>query len=214
MDFQEVLDELKAKIEGSMPSEYVAIMHRATADLEASGISEGVLKEGDKAPSFQLPNGDGKEISSATLLKEGPLAITFYRGIWCPYCNKDLSNLNHYTSQMKELGASMVGISPQSIQHNKKTGNQQKLTFDVLSDAGNEVAAQFGLRWTMVDPLKSLYRDNFRIQLPDYNGDDSWTLPIPARFVIDRDGTVLYAEHSVDYTRRPNPDALIDALKR
>ena len=96
MTLQDSLDKLKAKIEGSMPAENVAIMHQTTRDLENSGIGEGILKVGDKAPIFSLPNQEGNLVSSSELLSNGPLVVTFYRGVWCPYCNLDLGNLKRY----------------------------------------------------------------------------------------------------------------------
>ena len=213
MTLEESLAKLKVKIEGSMPQENVAIMHQATKDLEASGIGEGILKVGDKAPEFLLPNQEGKVISSKKLLQTGDLILTFYRGVWCPYCNLDLGNLKRYKSEFVSQNATMLSISPQLEKHNKQIVDRQRLNFDLLSDSENKIAAQFGLRWTMRNPLKSLYKDTFKINLPNYNGDDSWTLPIPARFIIGTDGIIKYVEYSIDYTKRPNPDVLIEALK-
>ncbi|NQZ78722.1 MAG: AhpC/TSA family protein [Ekhidna sp.] len=214
MTLQDSLDKLKAKIEGSMPKEFVDIMHSSTKQLEDSGIGEGVLKIGDQAPSFELPNQNGEMVKSEELLKNGLLIITFYRGVWCPYCNTDLGYLKRYEKEVKEIGATMVSISPQKENYNQQIIEQQRLGFDLLSDAHNDVAAAFGLRWEMVDPLRSLYNDSFRISLPEYNGDGSWTLPVPARFIIGQDGIIKYAEYSIDYTKRPNPDVLIDAINQ
>lgn len=213
MTLEDSLAKLKEKIEGSMPPENVAIMHQATKELEVSGIGKGILKVGDKAPEFSLPNQKGKIISSEELLQKGNLVITFYRGVWCPYCNVDLGNLKRYKSQLDAQNATMLSISPQLEKYNNQIIEKQRLNFDLLSDTKNSVAAQFGLRWTMHNPLKSLYNDTFKISLPVYNGDDSWTLPIPARFIIGSNGIIKYVEYSIDYTKRPNPDVLVEALK-
>lgn len=210
-ELQQSLDKIKARIEGQMPSEAVATMHQATNDLENSGIAEKILKVGDKAPEFTLKNQNGKDISSTELLKKGALIVTFYRGVWCPYCNTDLAYLKRFKEKFEEKGATMVSLSPQIPENNAKIVEQQRLNYDLLSDKGNEVAHQFGLRWTMVDPLKSLYQ-SFNIDLPTFNGEDSWTLPVPARFIIGQNGIIKYAEFSIDYTKRPNPDVLIDKL--
>lgn len=210
---QQSLDRLKERIEGGMPSEFVSIMHQATRDLEASGIGDGILKAGDKAPSFKLPNQKGELISSEQLLSKGPVVVTFYRGAWCPYCNTDLAYLKKYQDEVASKGGTLLGISPQKQEFNGQVVEGQKLNYDLLTDKGNEVAAAFGLRWEMIDPLKSLYADNFGISLPNYNGDDSWTLPVPARFIIGQDGVIKYAEYSIDYTKRPNPDVLVSKLE-
>lgn len=212
-ELQQSLDKLKAKIESSMPAEAVAIMHQATKDLENSGIAEKILKVGDKAPEFMLKNHKGKTVSSIELLKKGNVIVTFYRGVWCPYCNTDLAYLKRFKEIFEEKGATMVSISPQTEENNAKIVEQQRLNYDLLSDKGNEIAHQFGLRWKLVDPLKSLYK-SFKIELPNFNNDNSWTLPIPARFIIGQDGIIKYAEFSIDYTKRPNPDVLVNALNR
>ncbi|WP_281615019.1 peroxiredoxin-like family protein [Flammeovirga sp. SubArs3] len=214
MELQKSLDRLKAKIEGGMPEEYVKIMHQATKGLEDSGIGEGILKVGEKAPIFSLPNQEGELVSSEELLKNGPLVLTFYRGVWCPYCNTDLAYLNKFSKEISELKGTIVSISPQIADNNKLIVERQHLNYDLLSDKGNEVAEQFGLRWELQEPLKSLYNDQFNINLPTYNGEDSWSLPVPARFIVNQDGIIVYAEFSVDYTKRPNSDVLIDELKK
>ena len=81
-----------------------------------------------------------------------------------------------------------------------------------MIDNGNELVAQLGLRFRLPDPLLKLYRDSFGIDLPTYHGEDSWTLPMPARFVIDTSGVIRYAEASADYTKRPEPDAMLAVL--
>ena len=106
----------------------------------------------------------------------------------------------------------MLGIAPQTTQFSQKAAERFRLNFDLLRDEGNELAAQFGLRWEMVDPLKALYDRVFNIHLPNFNGEDSWSLPVPARFIIAQDGSIQYAEYSIDYTKRPNPDVLLEAL--
>ena len=214
MKLQDSLAKLKLRIEGNMPSDHLRIMHQATRDLEASDLASRILKVGDSAPLFRLLNQDEQVVSMEEILKGQSLLITFYRGLWCPYCNTDLANLKRYTKQFKDLGITVLSISPQIPEKNKQIIERQRLDFDLLSDRGNELAAKFGLRWEMVDPLRSLYKDKFRINLPDFNGEDSWTLPVPARFVISPTGQISYAEYSIDYTKRPDPEVIVEELLR
>ncbi|WP_196893436.1 peroxiredoxin-like family protein [Aureivirga marina] len=214
MTLQESLAKLKAKIESGLPDEYIKIMHQTTKGLKDSGIENSILKVGDFSPEFTLPNQNNEKISLSDLLKKGPVIITFYRGTWCPYCNTDLNYLKRYKPEFDALNAHLISISPQIIKYNKQIVERHKLNFDVLSDLGNVVANKFGLTWQMKDPLKSLYTKTFDIQIPKYNGDDSWTLPIPARFIIGTDKIIKYVEYSIDYTNRPNPDVLVPTLKK
>ena len=172
MTFQEKLAKLKDRIEGKMPAAYLDIMHNATHDLEQSGILEKVLKLGQKAPVFNLKNQDGQLVSSEEILSKGALVLTFYRGIWCPYCNADLANLKKYVPEMEAAGATLVGISPELPQFLQKIISMQKLNFDILHDDSNNLAAQFGLKFHYPQDLKELYRDKFKIDLATQQGND------------------------------------------
>ena len=187
-------------------------MHHATAELIASGAAERALRAGDQAPEFTLKDADGHEVSSRDLLANGPLVVTFYRGVWCPYCNMDLQALQQVLPAIRERGAELVAISPQLPSNSRKSQRDNKVTFPILSDPGNGLAARFGLRFKLPDYLIALYRDTFKNDLSQTNGDSSWTLPMPARYVIGTDGAIAYAEVNPDYTRRPDPEELLPVL--
>lgn len=188
-------------------------MHRATAELIASGAATRALKAGDKAPAFALRNPDGVLVSSADLLAKGPLVLSFYRGVWCPYYNMELQALQAALPSFEQLGASLIAISPQTAANGRKSVRQNELHFPILSDTLNDVAAAFGLRFEMPDYLVDLYKSR-KNDLPAFNGEPSWTLPMPARYVIARDATIIYAEVNPDYTRRPKPNDMLPALRR
>ncbi len=217
MALQSRLDAFKADFEAgkppyNVPYSVIETMHRATADLVASGAAGRALKAGDKAPVFTLSDPDGRPISSSDLLARGPLVVSFYRGVWCPYCNMELQALQAALPAFEKLGASLVAISPQTAPNSRKSVRENDLGFPILSDPHNDVAAAFGLRFAMPDYLVDLYK-GLKNDLPAFNGDPSWTLPMPGRFVVAQDGTVLYAEVNPDYTRRPEPDDMLPALR-
>ena len=214
MSLQDKLDAFKADFEGKKaPPEVVAVMHKATADLIASGQAERTLKVGARAPIFALPNAHGELVRSADLLARGPLVLTFYRGIWCPYCNMDLQAIEAAAEEIRALGASLVAISPQTAPNRRRSERENALSFPVLSDHGNSVANEFGLRFRLPDDLIAVYK-GFGNDLIVGNGEDSWTLPMPARYVIGTDGVITYAEVNPDYTRRPDPSELLPVLLR
>jgi peroxiredoxin len=218
MTLQAKLDAFKADFEAgkppySVPRPVIDVMHRATSELIASGAAERALKAGEQAPAFTLQDPDGSEVSSLALLRNGPLVVSFYRGVWCPYCNMELQALEAALPEFKRLGAGLVAISPQTPVNSRKSVRQNGLSFPILSDTHNDVAAAFGLRFAMPDYLVELYK-SLKNDLPNFNGDDSWTLPMPGRFVIGQDGNVLYAEVNPDYTRRPEPEAMLPALRQ
>jgi peroxiredoxin len=196
------------------PAEIHPVMHRATAELIASGAAGKALKVGDKAPAFTLNDPDGNAVSSADLLAKGPLVVTFYRGVWCPYCNMDLQAIQEALPKIKELGADLVAISPQTAPNSRRSRRENKLDFPILSDPHNHVADSFRLRFKLPDYLKDLYMSVFKNDLGAVNGDPSWTLPMPARYVIGQDGTILYSEVNPDYTNRPDPKELLPVLQK
>lgn len=218
MTLQSKLDAFKADFEAgkppyNVPYSVIETMRRATAELIASGAAGRALKAGDKAPAFILTDPDGRPVSSTDLLAKGPLVVSFYRGVWCPYCNMELQALQAALPDFAALGASLVAISPQTAVNSRKSVRQNDLGFPILSDTHNDVAAAFGLRFAMPDYLIELYK-GLKNDLPAFNGDPSWTLPMPGRFVIGQDGTILYAEVNPDYTRRPEPQDMLPALRR
>ena len=218
MSLQDKLNAFKADFKGGKapyfaPPEIHPIMERATAELIASAQAVRAIKAGDRAPSFTLKDQDGNEVSSAELLCRGPLVITFYRGVWCPYCNIELQAINDVLPQIEGYGASVVAISPQTPVNSRKSVRDNKLGFPVLSDANGEVGAAFGLRFALPEYLVDLYKA-LKNDLPAFNADPSWTLPMPARYVIGQDGIVLYSEVNPDYTHRPDPVDMFPVLER
>ena len=212
MTLQDKLDAFRAEFSGKAPPHIVEAMKKATADLVATGQAERALKVGDQAPGFTLPGPDGKPVASRDLLTRGPLIVTFYRGVWCPYCNIELQALQQALPEIEAAGAALVAISPESASNSRKSTRQNELSFPILTDLGNEVAAAFGLRYRLPDELVTIYK-GFGNDLALVNGEPSWTLPMPGRFVIAPDGVIAYAEVNPDYTRRPDPEALMPALR-
>ena len=218
MSLQAKLDAFKADFEAgkppySVPRSVIETMHRATAELIESGAARRAKKAGDVAPSFSLKDPEGNVISSADLLKRGPLVLSFYRGVWCPYCNMELQALEAAKPEFDRYRASLVAISPQTAPNSHKSVRQNKLSFPILSDVKGKVGAAFGLRFNLPDHLVELYKQ-LRNDLPTFNDDPSWTLPMPARYVIGQDGLILYSEVNPDYTRRPEPEDMIPVLQR
>jgi peroxiredoxin len=216
MSLQARLDAFKADFEAgkppyNVPPAVIETMHRATAELIASGAADKALKAGDRAPAFALNDPDGRPLSSTELLRKGPLVLSFYRGVWCPYCNMDLQALEAARPEIERRGAALIAISPQTGANSRKSARQNKVGFPILSDTNGEVGAAFGLRFALPDYLIEVYK-RLKNDLPAFNNDPNWTLPMPGRFVIAQDGTILYAEVSPDYTLRPEPEELFPAL--
>ncbi len=218
MTLQNKLDAFKADFEAgkppyNVPHSVIETMHKATAELKASGLADRAKKVGDKAPVFSLRDPEGNLVSSEDLLKKGPLVVSFYRGVWCPYCNMELQALQAASSEFEKLGASLVAISPQTAPNSRKSTRQNQLTFPILSDEKGKVGEAFGLKFELPGYLVDLYK-SLKNDLPTFNDDPAWTLPMPARYIIGQDGTIVYAEVNPDYTQRPDPEELLPALRQ
>lgn len=194
-----------------IPADIRAVMGRAAQDLADSGQADRALSVGAKAPSFTLPSATGQDVALDELLAEGPVVLTFYRGAWCPYCNIALRSLQQHHDDITARGAHLVAVSPQIPDESLSLTEKHGLAFDVLSDLGSDTAKQFGLAFDLPDDLAAVY-DSFGIDLQHSNAGHARTLPLPATYVIDREGTIRWAFVNADYTTRAEPADILTAL--
>ena len=206
------LAAFRAEFMGKVPAEIRAAMERADADLLASGIVERALKAGARAPDFVLPNVADETLSLGEVLRGGPVVLSFYRGGWCPYCNLQLRALQAAVPQIEALDASLVAVSPQIPDESLSTAEKNGLAFAVLSDRGSVIARKFGIVFDLAEELRPIY-SKFGHGLPEMNGTDDWVLPMPATYVIDRDGTIVFAFVDPDYRNRLEPAAILEVLE-
>ena len=209
---REIFAERKELISKYVPAETQAIHAQAVAELKACQLSARILPVGAKAPDFELPDHNGTPVNSSALRSKGRLVLCFIRGRWCPFCVGQVEAINVILPQIEQARATLVAISPQTVKQSFFMHDQHKLRFPLLSDAANRLARQFGLTYRVPAPQEAVYRRSF-VNLPFTNGDDSWELPIPATYILDGDGTILYASANEDYTERPEPAAILDFLK-
>ena len=185
----------------------------AAAGLRASGVLERAPKVGDVAPDFTLADQHGRAFSLRERLVDGPVVVTFFRGGWCPFCTLALRALNDVSRDLRRAGAEIVAISPETAERAADTAERNDLSFPLLADAGNTVARQYGLVWELGPELRDVYGRLGHV-LPRINGTNDWALPIPAGFVIGRDGRITYAHVDTDVTRRLEPRAALEAVRR
>lgn len=195
-----------------VPAETQAVHARAIAELKAKKLAANILPVGAKAPHVELPGHDGKLFSVSDLLSRGRLVLCFIRGRWCPFCVGQMEAMNLVLPQIEQAGASLVAISPQTVKQSFFMHDQHKPRFPLLSDAHNNIARQFRLVYRVPAAQEAVYRRAF-VNLPFTNGDESWELPIPATFILDRDGTVLHGSANEDYTERPEPAEIVRFLQ-
>lgn len=212
MSLEQELAAFKAEFSRTAPAGRMALYEAKIEELRADFALERAVNVNETAPDFALPDAARKLIVLKDLLRSGPVVLTFYRGGWCPYCNIQLRAYQSVLPQISALGARLVAISPQLPDNSLDTVNKNTLTFDVLSDVGNEVARSYGLVYSLPEEIRAALRSNNKA-LPLINGDESWELPVPATYVIARDRLVALAYTEVDYRKRLEPEALLTCLK-
>jgi peroxiredoxin len=208
---QDQLDEITANTRKLVQAERLAVGERAVEELFATGIEERILPVGAQAPEFALQDSSGRQVRSRDLLAVGPLVVKFFRGRWCPYCVTELETWRDLYGQLRERGALLVAVSPETQRQSDFAVQQHGLPFPLLHDPGATLAEQFGLVYT-VPEYHRRYLKSIMVNLPFLNGEASWRLPMPATFAIGRDGRVLFAEAHADFRVRPEPREAMAAL--
>jgi len=208
---QDQLDEITANTRQLVQPERLAVGERAVTELSATGIEDHILPVGAIAPEFALNDATGRLVRSQDMLALGPLIVKFFRGRWCSYCATELEVWRDLYGTVRERGALMVAISPQTERQNDFMAGQHGLPFPVLSDPGCALAGQFGLAYTVPEYLRDYYL-SILVNLPYINGEASWRLPLPATYVISPAGrAVLFAEAHADFRVRPEPEEALAA---
>lgn len=207
----------------TMPAELTALIEQGAGEISALDIVEKAKRPGDKMPDFNLQNQHGEIRQLADYLSQGVLVVSFYRGIWCPYCNLQLRAYAERLAEIEAAGARLVAFSPErpgALEILKASGAASELTelavsdvpFDVLHDADNQVAGALGLVFELPQSHQDLLRA-FKIDIEVLNGNNQFTFPDPATYVIKPNGEISWAFVPNNYRKRAEVDAILDAVR-
>jgi peroxiredoxin len=211
----ELTEKLKAKSDAGKakrPKEVTQIMQKGLDDLRALGLHKKAIGVDKKAPPVNFKNLNGKRVSLSDYYEEGPLVLTFYRGGWCPYCMLELDAYQKMLGKFKKAGAKVLAVSPDSIKEATKTKGKRNLEFDVVTDPENRAAKLFGLAFK-VDPGTLKIYQKFGINLKASQGNDNNELPMPGTYIIDKTGKIRYSFVDPDYTKRADPEEVLEVLR-
>jgi len=170
-----------------------------------------IFKVGDKAPLFSATTHNGQSFDLKKQLENSSVILLFYRGYWCPYCNKQLSQLNDSLSLIAEKGAKVIAVTPEIAESVNKTIAKTKASFDIISDTTNTILKQYAVNFTMENKAVERYK-GFGIDIAKTNGNDENILPVPGVFIISKDGTFKYIYFNTDYRKRPSVKELVENL--
>lgn len=170
------------------------------------------LRVNDKAPDFTATDQYGKTISFANERSKGPVVLVFYRGQWCPYCNKQLKQLEDSLSLIKAKGATLLTITPEKPENIRKTIVKTQTSSSVLYDAGLKIMKQYDVAFTVDDKTIETYK-KYGIDFTEANGSENGAhLPVPAVYVVNREGKIVYRYFDTDYKKRSSVKAILEHL--
>lgn len=210
------LEERLAIIRRAYRSErapFMAAVDRLVARLEAAAAGEAAPKPGEAMPPFLLPDETGHLVALPDLLRHGPVAIVFLRGHWCPYCRLSAAALHGVEAAVAAAGGRLVAITPERRGYTARIKQESGADFPILTDMDNGYALSLNLAIWIGEEMQGWMRENGR-DLPDYQGNTDWMLPIPATFVVDPGGIVLARHIDPDYRRRMDADELVAAIRQ
>lgn len=212
--YQEGLVELRTNLKGMLPADALQVFDQDAVALEHMHTDILKLKAGDHAPDFTLSNAKGEHISLAKMLESDRVVLTFYRGTWCPYCNLQLAQYQQVLSEIQAENAVLVAISSQTPDASLNIQEKNNLDFEVLSDVGNEVTRKFTTVFKNGDaPLQTM--TNLGFDFDSFYGDDSREIPVPATFIIEKNGTISFAKAiGGDYRNRVEAAEILQALHK
>lgn len=205
------IEHLNQELSSQLPQEILETFGKSIEDLKTRKIEENSIQIGNQMPEFSLPNALGKIINSEDILKDGKMILVFYRGSWCPYCNLELKFLQDHLSRIKNKGAALVAVSPQSPDHSLSMAEKNNIEFEVLTDADNNLAKKLGITFQLQDFVIPYYK-SLGINLFDFNKNNDNVLPVPAVFIVDENRMVTYKFLDVNYMNRVDMEELIQAL--
>ncbi|MCE0450343.1 peroxiredoxin-like family protein [Brevibacillus sp. AF8] len=208
---REELDFTTIQIADFLTREVTDAFTRSIEELRTSELAKG-LPIGSIAPDFTLNDHTGKSITLSEEIIKGPVVLTFFRGSWCPYCNLEMQAYQKQLDTITSLGAQLFAISPQSPAHSLTMQENNRLSFPVLCDTNNQVAEKYRLIFRLPEYFHDTYR-SLDIDLNHFNSDDSWTLPIPATYILDEQGVIRSVFLDPDYKKRMEPTEVIDILR-
>jgi peroxiredoxin len=204
MSLKTQLDACRRAFQASTPPGIVAGLEGSVAELAQTGLAKQAVKAGEGAPLFRLRSNTGDFVALSEALDRGPVVVSFFRGVWCPFCRLELQALAEAHSEIERLGATLIGLSP-------LPERESCSSFPVVEDPGCRIAARYRIAFTVAPQFRPAY---LALGYPEglKKGADRWVLPLPATYIIDRNGITVLSYVDADYTTRLEPTEITVAL--
>jgi len=213
MNLKKQIEALKIKSAENIPEEIKEQMNEAAHNLKAKHLEKGALNKKNMIPKIVLENAVGEKVNVNDLLDNGPLILSFFRGAWCPYCNLELQAYEEIVPDIKKAGGQFVAISPEVPDGSLSLKEKHALTFEILSDIENSVAKAFGLVFKLEEKLIPIY-EKIGIDLVESQKNKNYELPMPATYVVNQQGEIVFAHIDSDYINRLEPTTALEVLEK
>lgn len=213
MTFTQTLDQMRQEFIANTPADVYNELFRLINGQQQAGKAFG-LPEGQKAKDFTLNNSLGQAVNLYDELSQGPVVLTFYRGGWCPFCNMQLRSYQKVLPQIEAIGGRLIAVSPQSPDNTLTQQEKEDLQFQVLSDTNGLTAAAYNILYDVPDYIQDIFLNKFNLDLAEYNATNRWILPVTSTFMIDESGIVRSAYVEPDFMKRPDPEDILEQLRR
>ncbi len=197
----EKLQLIQKEMAQNIPVDILNAFGQSLQEMIEQNLEDRALKVGDIAPDFTLPDAEGLPVSLYDTLQHNAVIISFFRGNWCPFCMAELTHYQEAINNNLVDSATVIAISPQSIHFNHDLKVQNNLEFRILSDKGNEIADKYGLVFTLQENIREIYK-NMGADLELFNSDNTYKLPIPATYLIDKNKKIVFSSVSTNYMER------------
>lgn len=181
--------------------------------LAKENVAKYALKVDDQFPHFSLPTISGEEFNSEKVLKDKRyLIVSFYRGGWCPYCQRELQALNESLKDFQNKGAALIAITPEKSSKAQETQSEYAPDIEIVHDDKCSFAKKLGLAFDLPENLQATYREDLDINLENYNGKGDFKLPVPATYILDSNHKIIKSHIDIDYKKRLDPQEILDFL--
>lgn len=211
MSLNKELGLLHKDVIASLPEDVRELLIEENRKLFSAFMEKQALNAGSQVPDVFFRDKDLQPVYLKDLLKKHHVVLSFYRGTWCPYCNLELQALSKINDEIEEKGARLISVSPEIYEVAKESIAQKGITIPIFTDLANHAAEKFGLVFSLPPQYREIYKI-LNIHLNVLNDDDSWTLPMPATFIISKEGLITSTYVNADYTKRMEPDDILENL--
>nr|NQU93086.1 AhpC/TSA family protein [Bacteroidota bacterium] len=182
------------------------------AQTEKSADEVHGIEVGTKAPMFTAIDADSSQFSLEEAIRSGPVVMIFYRGFWCPVCNKHLGSIQDSLKMIEEAGATVVAVSPEKPEYLDKMTDKTGAQFTLLYDEGYKIADAYDVTFKPGAMQLFTYNVMLGAKLKETHSDDSQRLPIPATYIVDQNGSIAWRQFDPDYKERSTVNGILKAL--